>query len=174
MKFRIKLKCGSHTQDGKKYIAGDTIESNVDLAKIFPFKFVKIEGIAPVNEDVAPPDIPMLQEEGKEDSASKSLEPSFPEVETQQSNATIPLPSETKEEEIKEEESEYGKDVTAKFPSASKVKLKVYVKSNWYSVVDPDDGEVLNEKKLRKRAVTEFLKDYLEEDVDADDGEEEE
>ena len=42
MKFRIKLKCGSHTQDGKKYIAGDTIESNVDLAKIFPFKFVKI------------------------------------------------------------------------------------------------------------------------------------
>ena len=170
MKFRIKPKCGSHSYKGKTYVSGDVIETNVDLAKIFPFKFVKIEGTTPVNEDVAPPDIPMLQEEGKEDSAGKSLEPSFPEVEARQSNATIPLPP----EDETEDSSEHGKDVTSKFPSALKVNLKVYVKANWYSVVDPDDGEVLNEKKLRKKAVTKFLKDYLEEDVDADDGEEEE
>ena len=73
------------------------------------------------------------------------------------------------------EESEHGVDVTSDFPIVSKLdmELKVFEKSKWFTVVDPENDEVLNEKKLRKGKVEGFLKDYLQDDEDGDEDEEE-
>ena len=39
--YKIKIGCGKHRQDGVNYKSGDLIPSVVDLAKIFPNKFIK-------------------------------------------------------------------------------------------------------------------------------------
>ena len=71
-------------------------------------------------------------------------------------------------------ENEHGVDVSKDFPTAAKVDLQVFEKSKWFTVVDPDNGEVLNDKKLRKSKVEDFLADYLDDNEDAEDEDEDE
>ncbi len=63
-------------------------------------------------------------------------------------------------------------DVSDQFPLAEKVGLKVLEKANWFTVIDPDnDDQVQNDKKLRKNQVDAFLAEYEEipEEDDAED-----
>lgn len=69
---------------------------------------------------------------------------------------------------------EFGEDITSEFPLAEEKEVKVYIKKHWCQIIDKteDEEEVLNDSKLRKKAVNEFLKDLEEVDEDEEDEEE--
>ena len=138
----FKVKNGEHRgRDKKVYKKGDIIESKADLRRIFRGKFREVHGKGPSSpEDVEKPKIPGPADEGGEDKEVAS-----------------PPKSDTTEKP-----SEYGVKVTSEFPTAKKVKLDVYRKAFWHVVVDPENGNVLNDKKLRKKDVEPFLAQYRE------------
>jgi len=160
-RFRLKPKCGNHIERDKKgkpvtYTSKsghNIVESDRDLVTAFPGKF-----------EVVP-------EQFSEDVPTA---PDIPEPSKKEKKITIsPKKVASKKTEIPE--SEYGVDVTKEFPTASEVELKVFEKLKWFTVVDPDNNEVLNDKKLRRDKVEGFLADYLrdEEDEDEDENEDE-
>ena len=151
MLFRLKERCGPHFMNGVTYKSGDTVETSLDLVAMFPSKFERnyeaekrAEAKTGKKTKKSKPDIPEGTGKGKEDDNKDDDD-----------NVTA--------------ESEYGEDITAEYPTAEKVQVKVYVKDNWCTVVDDADGEVLNEKKLRKKEVEEFIGQYLDDDDDKDD-----
>jgi len=151
MKFRLKPKCGNHVESDSKgnpitYVSGDIVESNTDLAKKFPSKFVRVQEfeVDTKGESAPAPTIPL------------------PEDVVTKKNPQI-LEKEKLEKEKLEEQ--YGEDVSDSFPTAKKVNLKVFEKGNWYIVLDPDDDNtILTEKKLRKSKVEDFLQEYLQDE----------
>ncbi len=157
---------GSHVQDGKKYKKGDLVETSLDLCSMFRGKFKRVykeelaelkdQGVEYVGADNKP-DIPKPED-------VKPVETSTSEkTETKQDTST--------QEPVKPT-SEHGKDVTSEFPTADKAGLLVFEKSKWYTVVDKADNQVLNEKKLRKAEVEDFVEQYEpQEDVDGVDEE---
>ena len=143
MKFRLLPKTGEHVEQNVKgndvvYKPGDIIESDIDLRKKFPNKFEFVEGSL-IQPEAGSPDIPLQNIDP--DAKSKEVKPAA------------------------KTESPFGKDVSVEFPLADRVHLKVFVKSNWFTIVDPVDEIVQNEKKLRRDAVLSFLSEY-EEDSD--------
>jgi len=148
MLFKLKERCGPHFQDGETYHSGDTIETHLDLVALHPNKFERnyeAEKRSEAKVTKSKPNIP----KGTGDKKKKEDE----------GNADgTPL-------------SVHGEDITSEFPTAEEVEVKVYVKDNWCMVIDAADGEVLNEKKLRRKEVEEFLAQYLDvsEDTTTDD-----
>ena len=151
----FKLKRGTHyDRNGKVCKKGDIVESSRDLVAVFSkekferdFVAEQKAGVVTVSKPNIPP--PVDKDEDRiEDEVEDDVE-------------------ETKSESL----STYGKDVTSKFPTAEKVEVSVFEKSKWYTIVDKADGEVLNEKKLRKKEVKPFLEQYLDEGADDDDEE---
>jgi len=134
MLFKLKKRCGDHYQNGKRYRAGDIVESSLDLCVRFPAKFER---------DFAA--------EQKANTAPAVSKPNIPPPVDKGGDKNKPSPLSTK----------YGEDVTSKFPTAEEVEVLVFEKSKWYTVVDKADGEVLNEKKLRRKDVEPFLGQYL-------------
>jgi len=82
----------------------------------------------------------------------------------------IPPPIDKGEDEktVSSPLSDYGEDVTTEFPTAEQIEVKVFEKSNWFTVIDEVDNSVLNEKKLRRKEVEPFLIQYLEDDAGKD------
>jgi len=156
-RFRLKPRCGNHIERDKKgkpvtYKSGDIVESDRDLVTAFPGKFEVVPG--------------QFSEDGV------VTAPNIPEPSKKEKKITIsPKKAISKKTEIPE--SEYGVDVTKEFPTASEVELKVFEKSKWLTVVDPDNNEVLNDKKLRRDKVEGFLADYLRDEEDEDEDEDE-
>jgi len=146
MLFKLKDKVGGHSENGKIYKAGDTIESPHDLVDLFPNKFIRVDNVSAGGEGIAVPATPTIPEPTKGEGVSIPPPPS----------------PESKLEPESPVESKHGVDITDEFPIASKVQLQVFKKGAWYTVVDPDDGEVMNEKKLRASQVTSFLQEYEE------------
>ena len=151
-KFKLKPKCGNHSEPNDKgvyvtYTSGAVIESNTDLVKRFPNKFIRVNDDSQDTEiGVSVPNIPKPKKE-------VTL---TPEV----------LPKEAKKNSENAALKElYGDEITEEFPTAAIVNLKVFLKKNWCTVVDPeDDNIVLNEKKLRKNSVEKFLQEYVQEE----------
>jgi len=143
--FRLKKKCGNHIGPPDKkgnritYKAGSVVPSDEDLIAKHPSKFELVPG--------------QFSEDGVAIATAKA--PDIP----------APIKSVVKKKEIPEtpapDENEHGIDVTKEFPNASIVELKVFEKSKWFTVIDPDNGEVLNDKKLRRNKVESFLAGYL-------------
>jgi len=137
MTFRIKKGCGAHSEPAKEgeearmYEAGDLIETEKDLCALFPGKFERVE-VFPNKPEPTPEPEPEEQEEKEEDTPAK------------------------------EERHPLGRDVTDSFPEAKEEDLKVFADGGAYSVVEPDeDNKPLNEKPLKKRSVSTFIKKYL-------------
>jgi len=155
--YLLKPKCGNYIgkpdADGNRitYKAGSKVSSDEDLVNKWPGKFellsVSDEGSVPVAPEIP---VPVVKKDFVTD---KDME-----------EPIIKTPKEGK----------HGIDVSDAFPTAAKVELKVFEKSKWFTVVDPDNDEVLNEKKLRKDKVEAFLADYLPDDDDEDEDEEDE
>ena len=147
----FRLKGGKHIQDGKKYKKGDIIDTFIDLAKIFRGKFEKVskEFVEEARASITTnPEIPLsVEDDAVVEPVKEQPESDFAEEE-----------SETLEEDA---EVDYGKEITSEFPTAAEIEVKVYAKSNWCTVIDTRDNEVLNTKKLRKKNVEEFLQSYL-------------
>ena len=60
---------------------------------------------------------------------------------------------------------DFGSDVTSVIMPAileSDSNIRIFQKSAWYSIVDMETGVALNEKKLRKSEVEQFVKKYIE------------
>jgi hypothetical protein len=59
MQFKVLPKVGSHSDGRQTYRSGEVVESDVDLAALFPNKFEKLQEIRPVrrmdDEVVGPP-----------------------------------------------------------------------------------------------------------------------
>ena len=148
-RFKLKSGCGNHIERDKEgksvtYKSGDVVPSDRDLVNLFSGKFeVVLEQFSEGGVAVATaPDIPGPARRRKKKKTSRRNE--------------------------EPEEGEYGVDVTKEFSTASEVGLQVFEKSKWFTVIDPEDDEVLNEKKLRKDKVEAFLASYLQ-DGDGDD-----
>ncbi len=164
--YRLKEKCGNHIGppdakgNRKTYTAGDKVTSDDDLVEKWSNKFVLVSPDE-YKGAVKAPKIPNPKrkkskdkdvEYNKDGSVYKDMED--PVNVNKESKTSVP------------EESEHGIDVTADFPTALKVNLIVFEKLKWYTVVDPDNNEVLNEKKLRQSKVEPFLAEYLQDDDD--------
>jgi len=146
----FKVKRGTHYRDGKVYKKGDTMESPIDQVAIYgkerferDFEAEQKAGIVVIDSK---PNIPPPVGVG---------------VDKDGDDAEITSPS----------LSEYGKDVTSEFPTAEEMSVTVFEKSKWFTVVDADDNEVLNEKKLRRKDVEPFLEQYLDENEEDEDNE---
>jgi len=155
-RFRLRPRCGNHIEknsEGKPitYKSGDVVKSDRDLTIAFPGKFEVVLG-GDASEDM--PTAPNIPKSSKKKKITTS-------------------PKESVSEKVEIPESEHGVDVTKEFLTASEAKLKVFEKSKWFTVVDPDNNEVLNEKKLRRGKVEDFLADYSSPEDDAEDEEDE-
>ena len=161
MLFKLKKDVASHRDENKKvYEPGDTIESEHDLVRMWPTKFDLISGL----EQTDIPSAPSIPAPAKTDGqkGKGGVEPE-----------TTP-PKSKKKKGDEEKESAHGKDVTADFPSAKGVGFKIYEKGNWFTVVDANDGEKMNEKALRKKDVQTFLDKYVAEPEENDEDDEDE
>ncbi len=173
MKMLFRLNGGGHVQNGKAYKKGDIIRTSLNLNRMFGSKFVR------VHED--------LDDTGTTDT-SGFKKPQIPPPVVDKKAAKEPEPVEDAEElndvdveeveevEEKEEaeekeqpEGKHGKDVSSEFETAKTIEVSVFEKKNWFTVVDKQDGAVLNDKKLRRKAVEPFLKQYVESPVDVED-----
>lgn len=155
MKRKYKVIEGTHWEGKREYKKGETFTSSYDMCATFSNKF---ECLGEVTETTSASLVVSVKDEVKpaETSVSESVEkpdeqPSAKEVET----PSAPIPSVVT--------TEYGEDVTNQFQKAIDAGVKVYVKSGWFNVYDPDDkgGEPINVKKLRKDAVDEVIDAYI-------------
>ena len=157
--FKLKERSGGHKvashvdENGREVKPGDVIESSSDLEKLFRNKFERMPET--VQGPIPKPSIPIplpgqsIEDKGGVDADTSQTPPDSPD---------------SKDKDEEKTEGEYGKDVSALFPVAGEVEMKVFEKNHWYTVVDTEDGEVMNEKKkLRKEEVTGFLEQYREE-----------
>jgi len=149
MLFKLKKDVASHRdENGKVYEPGDTIESEHDLVRMWPTKFDLISGSAKQTDIPSAPSIPApAKTDGQKGKGSVEV-------------GTTTLPKSKKKKGDEEKESAHGKNVTADFPSAKKGGFKIYEKGNWFTVVDANDGEKMNEKALRKKDVQTFLNKF--------------
>ncbi len=157
--YRLKKGCGDHVEVDKKgkphsIKPGETFESHRDLI----VKFCKGNPDRCKFQKVYPDDVPAPDEapniplpETADDTGGEDTTTSSPTI-----------------------HPEFGEDITSEFPLAEEKEVKVYVKKHWCQIVDTteDEEEVLNDSKLRRKNVNEFLADL--EEVEEDEGDEEE
>ena len=147
MYFKLKDGCGSHAETGADgrlivYKAGDVIESDNDLAKMFPNKFIRMGDLV-VNPAPVKTDVQRAAEEGFKD--------------------VMPPPEEPLEEPLEEDGNPLGRDVTKRFPLAEEEDFLVFARGGAFSVVEADDPTtLLHEKPLKRKDVVDFIEMYLE------------
>lgn len=157
MFFRIKPKCGEHTEEGRTYGPGDVIKTKKDLCKIFVGKFEKV-----FDEDkkkdtghkipkIATPDAPSVEAE-----SDKGKTKSDPASKSSQKNA-------------KKNSKKYGVNVTEDFPLAEEKDLRVYEKAKVFSIIESDsEGKKILLKKTTKKDVVNFIEEMFAEEVHDD------
>ncbi len=165
MKYQLKEKdqagnkIGPHRIGNKKYHAGDILQSDMPLDKLFRGKF---ERVADANARVSQPEIVKLPKLSMRNNAAAEAVVDASGVDAESVHPTT-LP--VVENPIKEEgnvKSQHGADVTEDFPNAELTGMKVFhdVGKDVFKVVDPGSDEVL--KRAKTEAIVEkFLKTQL-------------
>lgn len=193
---------GVHDEDGVHYEAGEVVESEKDLDRMFAEKFKRRGGLnrrprdldASVNEHGNRiTDVPLHarkqkaqkplkktaakatdseaefydDEDVEETEKKKTLKAAGPQddilegedIEDDEESGDVGI---EEEDEDNAEETELGKDVSAKFEDARKADLKVFKGDKGYHVVDADEPETpLHRTPLAtKGAVDSFVEDY--------------
>lgn len=148
MVFKLKKKCGNHVdENGKKYVAGDEITTSRRLDEIFKGKFELVREIPESEEEILGKPIipdPTIDEDDDEDDEEVTISKKV----------------------MKRLKKKYGKDVSEKFDHAITLGISVFYKNGkGYTCIDPaDTSEPMNDKKLKKAGVDDFLEEYLDED----------
>ena len=139
---RYRLKRGLFgTLDRKILRAGDVIETDRDMAKLYPGRFEAVV----VNIEPSPVRKKKLKKVTPKEEQSRDKNEEQKETETPQP-AAVPK----------------GKDVTAKFPAAVEEDFKVYQLNNRYFVYDTDDlSRPLNEVGLGVKVVEKYIHEKL-------------
>jgi len=132
-------------KNGKDVFAkkGETFESDEDLIRLYPNKFVLVDLVAEAEAK-------KKVEAEQKNKVQVSLDTAKAQAKNQK---------DTKEPNKKDTKS---KDVTAQFPLADKNGLTVTKEKEGFNVFDGDE-EPANEKPLSEEQVKKFLTDYLEE-----------
>ena len=155
MYFKLKPKVGNHAHrdpEGKitVYHAADenVIESDIDLAKIFPHKFEKVD--SNLSEDTSEPKKTEV-EKAAEAGADGAADP------TKKSSRK------SRKEEEKKEANPLGEEVTSEFPKAVEEDFKVFsANGKGFMVVEPDEPTVpLHKELLPQEGVAPFIDKYL-------------
>lgn len=142
---------GQHEQDGKLYPNGATIDTSLDLEKLFPDKFEKVH----------PSDL------------GKALKVNPDAVKTVQKAAEEELEAPpVEDDEIKGQEDSYGKDVTDKFKDCDVLDCRVFSQKNSsrptsriYYVTDMDGTTLWSDEAFKSKKKTQaFLNEYLEDE----------
>ena len=177
MFFRLKAKCGTHSQNGNTYRPGDVVETDMDLVAKFRNKFEKIyDDVDKQDTGKTTPKIPIPPEqaskktEADKDNKSKSASVSKKPPKKQKKS---------KKSTKKKNSKKYGVNVTEEFPIAEENDLRVYEKAagngKWYSIIEMDeDNKKVLLKKTRKKDVVNFIEDMLDEEVHDDEDDDEE
>lgn len=152
MHFRLKPKCGNHSQMNEKTgeidiftaDSGELIGSVVDLCKMFPNKFeqVDVPGAVLKQTKKQKDAVQAVAEKGAEGVADPNID-----------------------DDEDEDQKPLGKDVTRNYPIAVEQDFKVFYvkfKGRWITEAD-DPFKALNEKPLKKDKVIPFIEDYLKE-----------
>ena len=142
-------KTGVHRVGNEKYHAGDVIESDQPLDVLFRNKFERVPDSTKVSEPeivrtVRTPNIPNPVKEKEVDEVDSSDKN---EESTSTSNPTS------------KKENTYGKDVTADYPAASTLGLKVFHSAKYkiFTIVDDEDGEFVVKTSKSKKNISRFL-----------------
>lgn len=148
--MKFKLLGGSHTEDKTSYSKGDIITTDRDLAAKFgKNRFKRLGKFVDDDERVHQPVIHSAPAKNKK-TAEKTAK-------------------KTAKKSSKPKENKLGLDVTEDFMVAKEAGLIVSEKEYWFTVSDKS-GNVLNDKKLRKKDVPAFLEEYLTDDGDGKEG----
>ena len=132
--YKLKAKVGSHMENGSLYKAGEVVESDKDLACMFPHKFEVVQAIP---------------QQPHEDATLKTTPQPAPAVEDDDRIESTQL------------KSLLGSNVTGDFEDALDMGLVVFKKANKYNVAHPDIlDESLNTKPLTKLACVKFLANW--------------
>ena len=166
MKFRLSVedrqrnKTGAHLIGNRLYHAGEVVESDRPLDKLFKNKFEKVAASTPAaegefvnivnmtnNPPVPVPHAPALKQgvEG-EDIPENVSSPSIPQ-----------------EEGVVSETSEHGKDVSSKYPNAHFAGLRVFFdkKTKLFTITDNEDVSVVVKTTRGTTNVSKFLAKQL-------------
>jgi len=166
MQFKLKKGVGVHTHtDGKTYEAEEIIESDVNLENAFRGKFEKVYEPPEIKKKIPQPTIAKKKPIISTPAKGKGEDKVAPHTKSS------PKPAVT-EPKTEHKYSEYGKDISAEFPLAEVVQLVVCERAHWCTVIDPEDDEVMNPTKLRKKDVPKFLEQYKDPKPEDDDIEE--
>ena len=139
-------KTGMHRVGNRRYRAGQTLESDQPLDKLFKNKFDRVEDTAPLSR----PEIVRSFDRPSIPNPRAVVEPGV-----EKDNPSTPT-------RAKLGKSLHGVDVTDEFRNAELLAMKVYhdLKKDMYRVLDNNSGEVLKTAKSEK-AVQKFLKDQI-------------
>jgi hypothetical protein len=153
--MRFEVLGGTHNHYGTIYKKGEILESDRDLTKVFRGKFKKVEASTPVSkgEVFNPLDVVVNPQPPVEDD-KPSEEPTAPKTPEDEKNGAPAADSLERAE---------GKDVTKDFQEAIDEEVRVFQKGAWYNVYDgaaEDLGHPLNDKGLRKKDVSKFIKKW--------------
>lgn len=134
--MKYELLAGRHVSRNGVYDKGDIVESDLNLAKLYPAKFREVKdaiALVPEKSSSPPP-----TDEGSGD--AKNSPPSSGQ------------------------KSLEGEDVTNKFPLAEKITgLTIILKDAKYNVYDSGNKELLNTEPFTKeKSVNKFLKAFME------------
>ena len=168
MKFQLTKsdnqgnKTGLHRVGNERYHAGDVIETDQPLDKLFRNKFVRVPDTTPASEPeivraVRTPKIPQPKtpvQRGRDEEVGNT-------VTNTDTNAT---PSSTISPSSKEKINDSrGEDVTTKYPNASLLHLKVYhsAETGMYIIVDEDEGDFVVKTSKSAKNIGRFLDKQL-------------
>ena len=153
MKYKLKDNVGphSHQEPGEEPFdvkPGDIVDTDAPLDRMFPDKFVPVEGLPPtpaVDPDEEETPIKVKEQPAVKEPAKKATEKKDKKKSTKKPPKAKPF-----------------KDVTEKFSHAKEEDFKVFTKDRGYWVAEADDpNTILNEKKLKKGEVDGFIDAYL-------------
>lgn len=150
---KFKLTSGVFVYHQQRYKAGDVLEADRDLCRVFPNKFVAVseEEAQARNKAGKPSSVPAGQKSPPESTAG-STAPVDPPAAPPAAPPPPPPPPAVPE----------GKNVTADFESAVDEDFRVYKVKDGFNVYDADDlSAPVNEKPVKKAEVEGVIKAKL-------------
>lgn len=167
MRFRLLSsdgkgnRVGNHYQGNMCYKAGDVLESDRDLAKLFRNKFERVADETPLSEGT-PVQTVMAGHTPPTVTPSDTVEVEGLTDPPTSTNTTSEVPVDEDVVTTNPKPKSLGEDVTEQYPNADIVGVRVLynAKKNGYSVVSQEDGTVLKRYK-QPASVKKYLADQI-------------
>jgi len=165
--YKLLPKRGNHNQGETDkagnpiiYKPGDVIETDMDLVKMFPNKFVEVN----VGGDNILPTVDKSEIQRAAERGAKDLKPAEPD-EVEEDEEEIEEEEVEEEEETKSNPVPDGAKLSKSFPEAEEQDLKIFYKRGegyWVTEADDPKHNAINNKPIKKKVeVMAFVNEYL-------------